>query len=248
MAVSEANPAGRRQLVLEGRAWPQWGSVGRPPSRDWEIVRWVGRMGAVTIEHVQSRFTLGRTAAYRRVAACIEVGLLDRVAPLRGQLSLIRATRRGLRYAGVRSGVAGVPPELVAHHIACTSVALLLEREFGGERVIGERELRVMERDESRAIASAKVGEHPDGSPKLHRPDLAVLASSGVMGVEVELAAKAPRRLEAIIRAWRRARWVELVRYYAAPGETLGGLERAVARVHAGSRVEIRSLGRVNAR
>jgi hypothetical protein len=245
MALSEALTAGRSQLVMEELVRPRLGSSARPASRDWEIVRWVARMGAVTIEHLRSRFALGRTAAYRRVAACIEVGLLERVSPLRGQPSLIRATRRGLRYAGVRCGVAAVPPELVAHHIACTSIGLLLESEFGEDAVLSERELCVIERDQSRSIASAKLGEHPDGSPKLHRPDLAVMPSSGVVGVEVELTPKAPRRLEAIIRAWRRARWVESVRYYAEPGETLRGLERAVAKVHAGSRVEIRSLSGV---
>jgi hypothetical protein len=200
-------------------------------------------MGAVTIEHVQSRFALGRTAAYRRVAACIEVGLLDRVAPLRSQPSLIRATRRGLRYAGVRFGVAGVPPELVAHHIACASVALLLEREFGAKALVSERELRVIERDEGRPIASAKLGEHPDGSPKLHRPDLAVIASRGIIGVEVELTAKAPRRLEGILRAWRRARWVDRVRYYVATGATRRSLDRAITRVHGEVRIEALDIG-----
>jgi hypothetical protein len=52
-----------------------------------------------------------------------------------------------------------VAPELVAHHIACTSIGLLLESEFGNDAVLSEREGRVIERDQSHAIASAKLGE-----------------------------------------------------------------------------------------
>ena len=72
----------------------------------------------------------------------------------------------------------------------------------------------------------AKLGELPTGRPRLHRPDLAVLGEAGPIAVEVELTPKAPRRLEAIIRAWRRASWVAEVRYLCAPGATRRALER----------------------
>lgn len=101
--------------------------------RDWEIVRWVGRMGAVTLDQLRFRFCLGRTVAYRRVAACVEGDLLERVDLLRGQPALIRATRRGLRLTGLGFGVAQAPSELVGHWIACGWVALALESEFGAD-------------------------------------------------------------------------------------------------------------------
>ncbi len=212
------------------------------PARDWEIVRWVGRLGAVTLDQLRLRFTLGRTAAYRRVAACVEGELLERVDLLRGQPALIRATRRGLRMTGLPLGVAQAPPELVGHWIACGWVALSLEREFGAQALLSEREIRWAERWESRAIASAKLGENPDGSDRLHLPDLATVVEHKALAIEVELTPKGPKRLEAIVKAWRRARWLDGVRYYVSAGATRRGVERAVERVRATERVEVRAI------
>ena len=211
-------------------------------SRDWQIVRWVARMGAVTVTHLKARFELGRTVAYRRTAACVAAGLLERVETLRGQPALIRATRRGLRFTGVRLRVAQVRPELVGHWIACGDVALLLEAEFGPGAILSEREIRALERDQGRPVASAVVGESPDGSEMLHRPDLAVSSDGHWLAVEVELTPKATQRLEAIVRAWRRARWVAAVRYYVSPGTTSEGLARAVRATHSEERVAVREL------
>lgn len=211
-------------------------------ARDWQIVRWVARMGAVTLAQLRARFELGRTVAYRRTAVCMTAGLLERVETLRGQPALIRATRRGLRFTGVQLRVAEVRPELVGHWIACGDVALLLETEFGPGAVLSEREIRALERDEARPVASAVVGESPDGSQILHRPDLAVLSDGHWVAVEIELTPKAPQRLEAIVRAWRRARWLAGARYYVWPGAVATGVERAIARTHAEGRVALRGL------
>jgi hypothetical protein len=199
-------------------------------------------MGAVTLGHVQQRFELGRTVAYRRIAACTAAGLLERVETLRGQPALIRATRRGLRFTYVQLQVAQVRPELVGHWIACGGVALALEEEFGSEALLSEREIRALESDDRGRVVSAVVGERPEGSEILHRPDLAVLSDAHLLAIEVELAPKAPQRLEMIVRAWRRARWVAGVRYYASPGAVTAGVERAIARTHAEGRVELRGL------
>jgi hypothetical protein len=55
-------------------------------------------------------------------------------------------------------------------------------------------------------VASAIVGELPDGRPMLHRPDLAVRDDGRTIAIEVELTPKAPRRLERLVRSWPRAR------------------------------------------
>lgn len=217
---------------------------GSPAARDWQIVRWIGRLGIVTIEQLQGRFGLGRTVAYRRVAACIEGRLVERVETLRGVPALLRATRRGLRYAGLRLPVAQAPPELVGHWIACGAVALELEREFGPDALRSEREIRALERGRERPIASALQGETADGSRRLHLADLSVFGAQTI-AVEVELTSKAPRRLEEIIRAWRRARWVDSIRYYVPDGSIRAGVERAVAQVHATERIGIRSISEV---
>src|SRR6476469_1607590 len=80
-------------------------------ARDRRLLRFVARHGCVFIEQVGRELGVGRTAAYRRVAACIEAGLLERVDLLREEPSLIRATRQGLRYVGLGGlGVAEVSP------------------------------------------------------------------------------------------------------------------------------------------
>jgi hypothetical protein len=231
------------QLTIERSARMPAGIAPRSSAaRDWQIVRWVARMGAVTLAHLRARFELGRTVAYRRTAACMAAGLLERVETLRGQPALIRATRRGLRFTGVHLRVAQVRPELVGHWIACGDVALLLETEFGSEGVLSEGEIRALEMDEGKPVATAVVGERPDGSEIRHRPDLAVRRGEHVLAIEVELTPKAPQRLEAIVRAWRRARWLAGARYYAWPGAVSTGVERAIARTHADGRVELRGL------
>lgn len=232
-----------RQLTIERGATALAGAAPRSSAaRDWQIVRWVARMGAVTLAHLRARFELGRTVAYRRIAACVAAGLLERVETLRGQPALIRATRRGLRFTGVDLRVAQVRPELVGHWIVCGDVALLLDAEFGQGAVLSEREIRALERDQGQPLASAVVGESPDGSEILHRPDLAVRSDGHWVAVEVELTPKAPERLAAIVRAWRRARWVAAVRYYVRPGTTSPGLARAVRATHSEERVEVREL------
>jgi hypothetical protein len=206
-------------------------------TRDRELVRFIGRHGVVAMPHVMAELGVGRTAAYRRVAACIERGPLERLDLLRDEPSLLRATRAGLRYAGLGLRVAVVSPGSVDHWLRCASMAQLLAWEFGAGCILTEHELALAEQIEGRPIASARTGERPDGGPCLHRPDLAALSEDRVIAVEVELTPKAPRRLEGLVRAWRRASWVAEVRYYCAPGATWRAVERAIRNTRAGDRV-----------
>ncbi len=66
-----------------------------------------------------------------------------------------------------------------------------------------------------------------------------MITDEGVIAVEVELTPKGASRLETLIRAWRRARWVSEIRYLCEPGTTMRGVERAVAKVRAEGRVRI---------
>jgi hypothetical protein len=207
--------------------------------RDRRLVGFVGRHGVVAIEHVMAELGVGQAAAYRRVAACIERGLLGRLELLRAEPSLICPTAAGLRYAGLGLAVPTVTPGAVDHWLRCATTARLLGEEFGDDNLITERELRLAERLEDRPIASAKLGRLPSGNPRLHRPDLVAFAESGVVAIEVELTPKAPRRLLSIIRAWRGADGIAEVRYYCAPGPTRRAVEKAVAKTYAADRVRI---------
>ena len=229
---------------MEGLAAQTSGGArdGRAAARDRELVRFIGRHGAVAIPHVMAATGVGRTAAYRRAAACIERGLLERLDLLRDEPSLLRATREGLRYAGLGLPVAVISPGSVDHWLRCATTALLLGERYGHDQVLGERELRAAERIEGRPIASARLGELPGGAPRLHRPDLVLLGAERPVAIEVELTPKAPRRLEQLIRAWRRASWVAEVRYLCEPGQTRRAVERAVQKTRAEGRIRIEEV------
>ncbi len=188
------------------------------------------------MRHVMVELGVGRTAAYRRVAACVEAGLLERIDLLRFEPGTLRATRDGLRYAGLGLPLAVVSPGAVDHTLRCVTTGQLLGEEHGRDLVLTEREIVFAEQIEGGPIASATVGERPGGAPRFHRPDLAVLAEAGTIAIEVELTPKAPQRLQGLIREWRHAigsRVVAEVRYECAPGQTRRAVERAVERVRA---------------
>ena len=296
-----------------------------PPSptsgrgRDRRVLAYVGRHGAVSIEHLMVALGLGQAAAYRRAAALIDAGLLERLDLLRGEPSILRATRAGLRYAGLGMAPAVISPGSVDHWLRCASVALELEALHGAHRILTARELIFAERHEERPIASAKIGELPNGHPRLHRPDLVILPEDhplvrhqmprisggsedfrasgpslaanvrtregggeeactedlrpspaahartreqareisgdhgrapagaedmGVAAIEVELTPKSPKRLREIVRGWRRASRVEEVRYLCEPGQTHRAVKRAVEKLHAADRIQVRELSR----
>jgi hypothetical protein len=207
-------------------------------SRDEELVRFLGRHGIATVRQVMAEFAIGRTATYRLAAACRDRGLIERDDSLRREPSVLYATREGLRWTGLGYPVAKLSPSLIRHGLRCTSMAQVLREEFGAG-VHTERDLCWIERQEGGPLASAKLGTRPDGGPGFHRPDLAVVTEAGVIAVEVELSAKAPRRLEGIMRAWRRSPWVTEVRYYCEPGQTRRAVERAILATHSGERVRV---------
>ena len=108
-----------------------------------------------------------------------------------------------------------------------------------------EREVRVAELEAGGAVASAELGRLPDGRPRLRRADLVLMPREEdgrrPVAIEVELAVKWARRLEAICRAWARCRLVDHVRYYASPAAARA-VARAVERVQAHDVIEIYSL------
>jgi hypothetical protein len=215
-------------------------------SRDRELVSWVARLGAVELRHVCDRFGVGRSVAYDLVTRSARAGLLERLSVLRGEPSLIRATEDGIELSGLGLPVAKLSAGQFDHWRRCADVAIWAERQWGAGGVISERELRFLERIERVPIASAIVGELPDGSPRLHRPDLVVIADERPIAIEVELTPKAPARLRAIVKGWRRSRHVKRVIYLCPAGPTQQAVERAVREVHADSRVSVEPLERIS--
>jgi len=211
--------------------------------RDMEILDWIGRLGAAGADHVMDRFEMGRSCTYARLGDLVLKELIAPWAVLHRQPALYVATGKGLRSCGLeRLGAQRIAPGRFAHAREVASAAVALERGFPGSVVMSEREIRVAERDAGRAIASAKLAELPTGRAALHRPDLAVISRhGGVIAIEVELSAKAPRRLAAICRGWARARHIEAVYYLAAPA-VRSVLERAIEQTRAQDRIGVLGL------
>ncbi|MDP9345612.1 MAG: hypothetical protein M3P44_07795 [Actinomycetota bacterium] len=212
--------------------------------RDREIVEWVGRLGAARARDVMARFALGRSAAYRRLGVLVDVELLRPVRLLHARPALLVVTRDGLRFVGLGDyEVCHVVVASANHWAQCARVAVALERSEPGRRVRSERELRAVEIERGQAVASAQLGRLPDGRARLRRPDLVLTSRDGGLPIpiEVELSVKAPRRLEAICRAWARCRIVDGVRYYAPP-HVARAVRRAADKVHATDAIDVRSL------
>jgi hypothetical protein len=211
--------------------------------RDRSVVAWIATVGAVSAQDVMARVGVGRTVAYRRLRALIELGLLSRVRLVYGQPALYVATRDGLKWAGLSQlDPARVGVATTRHWALCARLAVVLERANPGGVVWGEPILRAAELDAGRAIASAQLGDLPDGRARLRRPDLVLFPAGGLpVAVEVELSVKGARRLQAICRAWARCRLVSQVRYYAPP-RVARAVSRAVSAVHAYDAIRVLSL------
>jgi transposase len=197
--------------------------------RDRAVVAWVAVIGAVSAQDVMARFGVGRTVGYRRLARLVEHGLLTCSRPVYGQPALYTATREGIVWAGLpQLDPAHVGVATTRHWALCAGLAVKLERSERVE-VWGEPRLRAAELGAGHAVASSRLGDLPDGRPRLRRPDLVLFPDAALpVAVEVELSVKGSRRLQAICRGWARCRLVSEVRYYAPPH-----VQRAVSVVQA---------------
>jgi hypothetical protein len=212
-------------------------------ARDQEILSWVARLGAAGAEHVQARFGMGRSQAYARLSALSSDGLLEQKRLLHRTPGLYLASAEGLRWTRLeRLGVRRLSAGGFQHAWQLASTAVALYAHLPDRRQLSERELRALEDDEQRLIASVALGELPGGRPALHRPDLALLGGEGdVLAIEVELSVKAARRLQSIARAYARARHLTHVYYLAAP-PAARAVTRAAAEVRASDRITVLAL------
>jgi len=185
------------------------------------------------------RFALGRSNAYERLARLAQLGLVvHRRDPL-GRCGLYSASRRGLRASG-QSGLGLQRLRLAqdAHTRALTQVLVELELALRGWDVLGERELRWLERDTRTLIGSARLGAIGEQAV-IHRPDAVLLSPAGrAVSVELELTPKSHRRLAAICRGYARARHLHAVYYLATPAAARA-LARAVVETRAQERIVV---------
>ncbi|HZL55219.1 MAG TPA: hypothetical protein VFC22_06280 [Solirubrobacteraceae bacterium] len=204
------------------------------------ILDWLAATGAASAPELASVSGSSHRAAAARISALEQAGLVRSAALLRGEPALHVLTRRGLRAAGrPELEPLAISAASFGHLLAVARVAVALRA--AGEQVGDERELRVLERAEGRAVASAAVGIARDGATAWHRPDLVCWRSGLPVAVEVELTVKGPERLRAIVRGWARSRLVEGVVYYARPAAARA-VATAVRRESAAAAVSVLGL------
>ena len=212
--------------------------------RDREIVRWIGRHGAVQAQHVMTRFSIGRTAAYRRLHELVEYGLIRRHRLLYNDAGLLTATPDGLRWAALqRLSPARISLALLPHTIASAALAALLEPDLTDQTLLSDREHRAAERTAAQPLASAIMSSGRSDLGALHRPDLVLIGASGepMTAIEIELTLKTKARLERILRGYLRNRNLATVRYYASP-QIAKAVEQAARATGADAVLELATL------
>jgi hypothetical protein len=185
----------------------------------------VARYGVVPREVVAMWAKTGRAVTAARERRLREAGLIEVLPGLGESGRICLCTRRGLGAVGrAELATPSFSPATLVHSATAARVGAQLES--AGHQVLSEREIEARERAEGRRVFSAECR-----NGRLHRPDL-VLLGERPEAIEVELTAKSARRLDEILRAWRRSlgRGQFAGVRYLCSAPTLPYLQRAVAR------------------
>ena len=127
--------------------------------RDMTIAEWIGRQGAVRAEHVMTRFSIGRTATYRRLHELVDFGLVRRHRLLYNDGGLLTATAEGLRCAGLDRLSAGTDqPRSRPAHDRLGGTRRRDRTRLVRETLLSDREHRAAENAAGEPIASAIIG------------------------------------------------------------------------------------------
>jgi hypothetical protein len=165
-----------------------------------EGLAWLARVGPAPVEAWACAMGWGRSAAFSHAQRLEREGWVVRYPMLRGQGTLLVASRLGVRMAGVAISPARPPtPTWWAHLRACGWVAAWLT--VRGRVMQGCRQVEADPSWRGDLRWHDSNGAHRSG----HRPDLAVILEGVRFGVEVELARKSVERLTAIVGL--HARW-----------------------------------------
>ena len=213
--------------------------------RDGEILRWMARHGVVTAELVGRRFfwrpdanDYGKWAAYRRLRALRELGLILSNKPYADQPAVLRVTREGARIADVGLRPSPLVLSELRHSLAVVWLTEYLLAENAGAELTTERELRAQRYRELRdGTRQTEQGRAPDAFLRIPTKG-AGAQSVTTVAVELDLTRKDRRAMERMIRQYDREK-VDRVWWYVTPAR----LERTRALVHelrADDRIEVR--------
>lgn len=214
--------------------------------RDGEILQWITRHGVVTTELVGRRFfwrphesDYGKWAAYRRLRALRELGLVLSNKPFADRPAVLRVTREGARIADVGLRPAPLVLSELRHSLAVVWLTEYLLAENAGAELTTERELRAQRYRELRdGVREAEEGRAPDALLRIPKNDA---SAQGVMtvAVELDLTRKDRRAMERMVRQYD-YETVDRVWWYVTPARV--ERTRALVReLHAEDRIEVRA-------
>jgi hypothetical protein len=214
--------------------------------RDVEILRWMTRHGVVTAELVGRRFfwrtdrnSYGKWAAYRRLRALRDLGLVLSNKPFADRPAVLRVTREGARIADVGLRPAPLVLSELRHSLAVVCLTEYLSAEHAGAELTTERELRAQRYRELReGTRETEQGRTPDALLRI--PTKGAGAQSVVtVAVELDRARKDRRAMERMVRQYDYEN-VDRVWWYVTPAR----LERTralVSELRAEDRIEVRA-------
>lgn len=212
----------------------------RISKRDLEVLEFVARFGVVPRSAVATWAGTKRTVTITRERRLREAGLIEVSTGIGGSDRLLICTKLGLRVVGRTDlRLAQLSLQKVHHESVVASLAASLER--AGDRTLSEREILARERAAGERVFSAALSRG-----RFHRADLLrVNAPDGNLeAVEVELTTKGARRLDELLRAWRRAvaeQRVNRVIYRCSP-VARPYVDRAVERTRTSAAIVVKAL------
>lgn len=237
-------PIGRRASARRVRG-PQL------TERDDEILRWMTRHGVVTAELVGRRFfrrstanDYGKWAAYRRLRALRELGLILSNKPFAQHPAVLRVTREGARIADVGLRPAPLVLSELRHALAVVELTEYLLAENAGAELTTERELRAQRYRELReGTREAEEGRAADALLRIP-PTGPGAERITTIAIELDLTRKDRRAMDRMIRQYDHENDIDKVWWYVMPGRVERTRE-VVSELNAGDRFEVRKwLGR----
>ncbi|PLS87265.1 MAG: hypothetical protein CYG60_02895, partial [Actinobacteria bacterium] len=204
-----------------GRAW-------RITDRDLHILEFLTRYGAATAEQVRREFFAESVkAAYRRLRALEERGLVRGERIFYRMPQVYRATEQGARLAEVDLPPPRYDLSRLHHHLEVLELSYQLrEDDEGVEDWITEREVR---RDKLMARREKETGRMGPGGKMGRTPDgLLVLVSGDLVAVELELTAKRNADYKRILADYARqldGGEVDAVHFYFASAKVMQRVE-----------------------
>lgn len=161
-----------------------------------ELLRWVERLEVTGLEPLALAHRLGLRAVHSHVQRLAAAGLVERIYDRNGSVvAITRAGRSAVRpeLHDPRAAAASLAGGALTSHARATSWTAA-RATLRGMRWVSDREMR------SRPAWQVPVIWRQPGR---HRPDLGVVVNGARVAVEVELTAKAARRLHAILAGYQ---------------------------------------------